>query len=180
MRRYFALGVVVAATVTLLAGCSGDDGSDETTTTTTAAPITTISTTQAPTTTAPAPGGGEATTTTTTTVTLGEVEFPAYSIAARTGEAEDTVVVLMDLEVDDALTDIDLQNLLADVVDNFPPVTEAYVVSSSEAVDLVLAESVDDDGQAVLDQHFWARLEEGFRIVFEGPFAGEAPLILGS
>ncbi len=176
MRTSTLRWIVIAALTAVLAGCSGDDDDTaETSTSTTAAPITTLGTTQAP------PVTTAATTTTSTTLAeLGQVAFPSYTIVSRSeGEEGDTVVVLIDPDFE-SLSDIDLQNVLADVVERFPPVFEAYVVSSQEAADLVLSDEVDTAGEAVLDQHFWARLEDGFRIVFAGPFEELSPLILGS
>ncbi len=177
MRSVMPRIIVIAALASVLAACSGDDDTAETSTTTTAVPITTLGTTQAPPVTTAAPTTA---TTSTTLAALGQVEFPSYTIVSRSeGEAGDTVVVLIDPDFE-SLSDIDLQNVLADVVERFPPVFEAYVVSSQEAADLVLVDDVDTAGEAVLDQHFWARLEDGFRIVFAGPFAELSPLILGS
>lgn len=179
MRRILPHLSSIVVLFAVLSACSGDGDADETTTTTTVAPVTSLTTTEPTSTTAPTAGGGTATTS-TTVAPLGGVDFPEYSIYDRIeGEAGDTLVVLIDPEYD-SLSDIDLQNLLAEVVDMFPPVFEAYVVDDREAADLVLAESVDSAGQTVLDQHYLVRLEEGFRLVFTGPFSGAGTLILGS
>lgn len=184
MRRWFSqVGLVIIVSVALVA-CSGDDESDETTTSTTAAPVTSIATTQpSPTTSAvTSTSGADTTTTTTTAASLGGVDFPTYTIRERiAGSAGDTLVILIDPDFDDGtITDIDLQNLLSEVVEDFAPVREAYVVSSEEAAGIVLLENLSSDQEAVLDQHFWARLEEGFRIVFQGPFESAQPLLISS
>ena len=184
MGRWFSYVGLLLISMNMLVACSGDDESEETTTTTAAQTTTVETTTQEPASTVSlAPAGGDTTTSiiTTTVATLGGVEFPSYSIEERIeGEAGDTLVILIDPDFDDALTDIDLQQLLSEVVDEFAPVREAYVVSSEEAAAIVLLDDISVAQQAVLDQHFWARLEEGFRILFEGPFAGEAPLLISS
>ncbi len=185
MRRWFShMGIVLIVSVALVA-CSGDDESDETTTSTTAAPVTSIGTTQPSTSTTAVTsteGTSPTTTTTTAATSLGGVDFPTYSITERiAGSAGDTLVILIDPDFDDGtITDIDLQNLLSEVVEDFAPVREAYVVSSEEAAGIVLLENLSSDQEAVLDQHFWARLEEGFRIIFQGPFESAQPLLISS
>lgn len=165
--------------VLLSSACSGDDGAttSTTTTTTTAAPVTSL-----------APGSTTTTTTTavptTTTATLdpsGEPTFPEYTIVARVaGEDGDTVVVLLDADSYESLTDIDLANVLADVADRFPPVFTAHVIDDAAAADAVLAENPSPEEQEVLDRHYFVRLEEGFRMVFTGEFSDVPIAILGS
>jgi hypothetical protein len=165
--------------VTALAGCSGDDAESSTTTTFGAVTATTggssgdqsvsTSTTAASGTTI-APGDGTSTAT-----------FPRYQIVAReTGDDGDTVVVLLDTTSYGSLTDIDLQNVVADVVAEYPPVLEAHVVDSAEAAAIVLDDDLDEAAQTLLAEHYLVRLEEGFRIVYTGPFESRGVLILGS
>lgn len=185
MRRTIPHLGVLTILATVLVGCSGGDDAENTptstSTSTTAAPVTSLATTLAP----PVPTTVSVNPTTiatsTTEADTAVVEFPAYEIVSRSESADgDTLVILIDSDFDDALTDIDLQNLLADVVEMFPPVYEAFVVDSRTAANLVLAEDLDEQAQSVLDQHFLVRLEEGFRVVFTGPFEGTRTLILGS
>ena len=184
MRRSLTHVGALVLLVSLLAGCSGDDESEETTTSTTAAPVTSLATTQAPTTTAVVPAGGDDTSTTTTTeATQGEVAFPGYTIVERVegeGDEGDTLVILIDTDADDAITDIDLQSLLSEVVDEFGPVNEAFVVDSLEAAQIVLLDEFTQEQVDELNNHFLARLEEGFRVIFEGPFEGLQPLLISS
>jgi hypothetical protein len=166
--------------VAVLSACSGDDGAESSTTTTfgaltaptggsSGASSATTSTTAATDTTA-APGDGVSTAT-----------FPRYQIVAREQGADgDIVVVLLDPTSYGSLTDIDLQNVVADVVAEYPPVLEAHVVDSAEAAAIVLQEDLDEAGRALLDEHYLVRLEEGFRIVYSGPFESRGVLILGS
>jgi hypothetical protein len=166
----------------LLAACSGDDA--ESTTSAPGSRLTTISATSIPGdgATSPSSTAVESTTSQSTT-TLQQGRLPRYRVVERTGEDDATVVILL---LDDpertTLTDIDLQGVIADVVDRFSPapVLEVYVVDSREAADYVLLETPDVDQQAVLDEHFLAHLEEGFRIVFTGPFDDFGDLLLAS
>ena len=175
---------VLTILATVLVGCSGGDDAEPTSTSisTTAAPITSLATTLAP----PVPTTVSVSLTTIATTTTEAntgafVDFPEYEIVSRSESPDgDTLVILIDSDFDDALTDIDLQNLLADVVEMFPPVYEAFVVDSRAAANLVLAEDLDEEAESVLEQHFLVRLEEGFRVVFTGPFEGARTLILGS
>ncbi len=183
MRRFSAhLGVIVLL-AGVMTGCSGDDESDETTTSTTAAPVTSITTTTLATTTTETPTGADttATTTSTTDASKAGVEFPAYTITERIeGDDGDTLVILIDTEADDALTDIDIQSLLSEVVDDFAPVLRAYVVDSVEAAEIVLLDEFTQDQLDELSNHYLARLEDGFRIFFEGPFGELQPLLISS
>lgn len=107
--------------------------------------------------------------------------FPEYTIVSREpGDDGDTVVVLLDTDSYNSLTDIDLANVLADVVDKFPPILTAFVVDDPTAAEAVLVESPTEEDLEVLGRHFLVRLEEGFRMVFAGPFADTPVAILGS
>ena len=179
--RTFGIGVAVAL---ILGACSGDDGSE--TTTSADAPEsreTTITTTGS------TSGDGDvgtaqgATTTSadTETTTTSAFAVPAFTIVSRTpGEDGDIVVVLLDTDSYESLTDIDLQNVLADVVEEFPPVYEAHVVDSADVVDLVTQPELDDEARQLLNVHYLVRLEEGFRIRYLGQFEANGVSILGS
>lgn len=161
----------------VLASCSGDGSEDTSTTTppeTTVAPVTSL---DPPTTTAD-PVTEDSTTTTSTTEE--PVEFPEYTIVSREdGDDGDTVVILID-EGAFSLTDIDLANILADAVDRFPPILTAYVVDDADAAEAVIVEEPTAAQIELLDRHYLVRLEEGFRMVFAGPFSDAPDVILGS
>ena len=108
--------------------------------------------------------------------------FPEYRIAERiiSVETGDTVVLLLDPASYTSLSDLDLYDVIADVVDRFPPIFEAHVVDSQDAASVVLAEEPDEDQQRILAEHYFVRLEDGFRIVYVGPFEGTDEAILGS
>ena len=159
--------MLIGGVVAVTAACTL--GSVETTTTTTV-PTTTSTTTST-----------TSSTTTTTLAPLPEPTFPEYSIAARIpNQNGDTVVVLLDPASYTLLTDIDVHDVIADVVDRFPPVYEAHVVDSPEAAALVFVEDPTDEQLQVLTEHYFAKLEEGFRIVYQGPFAELGTTVLGS
>ena len=125
----------------------------------------------------------ETTTTVTTTLApLSEPSFPEYSIARRieATDGRDTVVVLLDPSSYQVLSDIDLYDVVADVVDRFPPIFEAHVVDSPEAADAVLSEAPTEEELQVLSEHYLVSLEDGFRLVYQGPFAELGTAVLGS
>lgn len=125
------------------------------------------------------------TTSSTTTTTLPPIRigsFPEYRIVFR-GEAAgpgDSVVVLLDPTSYDQLSDLDLYNVVVDVVEEFPPIYEAYVIDDEIAYEAVLAETPTAEQRRLLDMHYLARLEEGFRVVYLGPYADSGSSVLGS
>lgn len=119
-------------------------------------------------------------TTTTTEDPSGGPSFPTYTIVSReTGSDGDTVVVLLDDDTG-SLTDIDLQNIVIDVVENYAGILTAHVIADAAAADAVLATAPTEAEQELLDRHYYVRLEEGFRLVFTGPFAETPTTVLGS
>jgi len=169
----------LAGMAILVGACSGD-GSDDTTTTSgpgTSAPVTSLSgasTTSEVTTVVP-------TVAPTTTQDPSEPpEFPEYTIvSSEEGEDGNTVVILID-EGAFSLTDIDLANILVDAVERFPPILTAYVVDDADAAVAVLAAEPTPEQLELLERHYLVRLEDGFRMVFTGPFSEVPPDILGS
>lgn len=170
--------IVVGVAMMLIAACSGDDsGSDVgTTTTTESSSITTLASTAAGT------SGTEATTTTTTTTTESPaLAIPQYRIVSReAGDSGDTVVVLLDTSTYESLSDVDIYNVMSDLVEEYAPVYEAHIVDTSAAADDLFVENPTSEQQAELDQHYLARLEQGFRIVYLAQFADLGVGILGS
>jgi hypothetical protein len=59
-------------------------------------------------------------------------------------------------------------------------VFELHVVDSQAAAELVLQVDVEPELVSILDEHYLVRLEEGFRIIYLGPFSSIAESILGS
>ena len=182
MKR-LAFKSVVVSLVLVGAACSGD-GSDESSTTatsTTVAPVTSLASSGS---TEAAPTTSESPTSSVTTSSAAPEDpltFPAYTIVTRDpGDSGDTVVVLLDKDSYSSLTDIDLANVLADVVDRFPPILTAYVVDDADAAVSVLVASPTETDLELLSNHYLVRLEEGFRMVFAGPFEDTPVAILGS
>lgn len=133
------------------------------------------------TTTAPPPPTTSSTTSTTLAPLAGPA-FPEYSIARRieSEDGSDTIVVLLDPDSYQILSDVDLYDVLAEVVDRFPPIFTAYVVDDSTAVEAVLAVEPTEEQLQVLSEHYLVSLEEGFRIVYRGPFSELGSSVLGS
>lgn len=90
------------------------------------------------------------------------------------------MVLLLDPASYTSLSDLDLYEVIADAVDRFPPIFEAHVVDSQDAVSAVLAEVPDEDQLKTLELHYLVRLEDGFRIVYLGPFEDSDDAVLGS
>jgi ABC-type glycerol-3-phosphate transport system substrate-binding protein len=178
--------VIVSAMALMLTACSGDDGEEATTTL--ADGVTTM-----------APSPNPAQTTSARVVATSEAPpnettipstsgpppgLPVYEIAFRGdgGDGGDTVVIVLDPASYSSLSDIDLQDVIRDVYDEFPPVAVAHVVDSDDAVSLVVAErnSLTEEELTFLEEHYFARLEDGIRIIYVGPFDEYPIAILGS
>lgn len=103
-----------------------------------------------------------------------------YSIERRiVGGSGDTVVVLLEPAT---YSDLDLQNVVTDVIERFAPIAQLHIVDDSAAVELVLLndDQLTPDQVLVLDEHYFVRLEDGFRLVYQGPFDTFGEVILGS
>lgn len=153
----------------VLAAACGDSAD---TTTTLAGPTTIGTTAPSPATTSTLAPVVPATTSTTTTVAF---SMPDFTVVQRT--PEDVLVVAVP---PGSYTDLDIQNLVAVVVERFAPVQGLHIVDDESVAPLVLADSVTAEEQARLDEHYFLRLEDGFRMVFLGPFAEVGEVILGS
>jgi hypothetical protein len=163
--------LLMIAAAMVIAACSSS--SDTTTTTAPTTTVATTTTTVATTTTTVA---------TTTTVPQEPPPFPEYRIVERivVPETGDTVVLLLDPASYTSLSDLDLYEVIADATDRFPPILIAHVVDSPEAADAVLLEEPDEAQRLILEANYLARLEDGFRIVYLGPFEESGTAVLGS
>ncbi|NNF69260.1 MAG: hypothetical protein HKN01_05775 [Acidimicrobiia bacterium] len=156
--------------VLAVAACSGDDEPA-----TTSVPSTTLPSLQTSSTTT------EGSTTTSTTPPAGVFTVPDYSIVERIDSDDgDIVVVQLDPASYDSLDSEDLINVVADVVDRFPPVGELHIVDSAAAAESVLLSNPSAAEAAELADHYFVRLEDGARIVFVNAFADAGQVILGS
>ena len=173
--------ILVVATIVATMGTACSGGAAETTRSTTQADPAVTSLAQAGAQSQPVPTTVDATTAPTTVTAQDGSFLPVYEIVRRVaGDSGDTVVVLLDPASYTSLSDIDLANVVNDVYDRFPPVYEAHIVDSSSAADLALEDAPSAADLAVLDQHYLVRLEEGFRIVFTGPFSQFPVLFIAS
>lgn len=129
------------------------------------------------------PATAPATSSTTTTLAPAEqLSSPQYQIVQRTpGEAGgDTVVVLLDTASYETLTDIDLEDIIADVVQRFPPVATVHVIDDPAAANVVGNPEATEAQIEPISDHYLARLDDGFSITFLGPFAPAGSAVLGS
>ncbi len=149
-------GVLLVAT-----GCSSDEAAEVVTTSapsTTVAPTTTVEQQEIPPTTVPAR------------------QLPSYEVVESVTTDEGSVLVV--LLPEGSYDDIDIENLMLHMVDEFSPVG-IHVVDDLEAAELVLDEEA-DPADPVLTEHYLARLEDGNRVVFVGPLAEFGWFLVGS
>lgn len=123
--------------------------------------------------------------TSSTTTTLAPAEplsAPRYQIVQRTQGAQsgDTVVVLLDTTSYETLTDIDLEDIITDVVQRFPPILTVHVIDDPAAANVVGNPDASEEQIAAISDHYLARLDDGFSITFLGPFAPAGSTVLGS
>lgn len=160
--------------VVVVAACTSSP-SAETTTTSAQTPLTTLAADDTTTTTNQA---------TTTTAPIDELTPPSYRIVERIegdGEAEgDTVVVLLDPTSYDSLTDIDLFDIIAEVVELFPPISVIHVVDDPGAANVVANPDASNVEIQAIQANYLARLDNGLKITYLGPFASSGTAVLGS
>jgi hypothetical protein len=173
MRLSAQLILVTVAVAAFSAACTSAD-SDATTSSTADAPVTTLVTTQD---TQP-----DTDTTTTTAAPKSILTPPGYKIVDRIpGEGEgDTVVVLLDPATYDSLTDLDLYDLIAEIVELFPPVAVVHVVDDAQAGNVVGDPDASEADREAIAMNYLARLDNGFKITYLGPFASSGTAVLGS
>jgi hypothetical protein len=108
---------------------------------------------------------------------------PQYQIVQRSaieGAAGDEVIVLLDPSSYDTLTDIDIENILAEVVELFPPVWIAHLIDDPAAANVVGNPDATTAELEAISDHYLARLDNGFEITFLGPFADAGSGVIGS
>lgn len=165
-------GLLVA--VALIAAACTSSSAPETTTSSSLTPLTTSATS--------ASTESTVAETTTTTQPLSTLTPPEYAIVdrAETDAPGDTVVVLLDVESYTSLTDIDLYDVIAEVVDLFPPISMLHIVDDVGAVNTVANPEATSEELATIEENYLALLEDGFKITYLGPFAASGTAILGS
>lgn len=162
--------ILVVATLAVIAAACQNSSAETTTTTTSAlvelppAPTTTVGPT------------------TTTLAPIDELSAPEYQIVRRIpGDGVgDELVVLLDPTSYDTLTDIDIQDLMAEVVEFFPPVWTMHVVDDQVAVTVVIDPEATEEALAEVEDHYLAVLTNGVEITYLGPFAESGSGVLGS
>ncbi|MFV2000335.1 MAG: hypothetical protein ACC654_08250 [Acidimicrobiia bacterium] len=124
----------------------------------------------------------EAQITTTSSTAATQITPPRYRIVDRTttDAPGDTVVVLLDDTSYDSLTDIDLYDIIAEVVELFPPISEVHVVDDVGAVITVTNPDATAAEIQAIQANYLARLDNGFTITYLGPFASSGSAVLGS
>lgn len=121
--------------------------------------------------------------TTSTTRGFDPLTPPQYQIVSRVGvdgAAGDEVVVLLDPSSYESLTDIDLEDILAEVIELFPPVWTAHLIDDPAAANVVGNPNATESELEAIADHYFARLDNGFEITFLGPFADSGGGVIGS
>ena len=121
--------------------------------------------------------------TTTTLAPVDQLSAPRYQIVERLPIANasgDDLVVLLDPTSYESLTDIDLQDLIAEVVELFPPVWSVHVIDDASATSIVIDPDASNADLASISDHYLARLDNGFEITYLGPFSSSGSGVLGS
>jgi hypothetical protein len=167
---------LIPVTVVLAAvgvACTSSD-SDATTSSAADVPVTTLATTQES-----QPG---ADTTTMTAEPKLILTAPEYKIVDRiSGDGEgDTVIVLLDPASYESLTDLDLYDLIAEVVELFPPVAVMHIIDDAQAANIVGDSEASEADREAVAVNYLARLDSGFKITYLGPFASSGTAVLGS
>lgn len=166
--------MLVVVLALALVGVACDRSADTTSTTTIAAPPDSTTSTTPPATTTPATTIGS----TTTTVAPSVIQLE-YQVRFK-GSSNGRNVVVLQVEGGTA-TDIALESLARQAIDEFEPLAELWVVDSEEAIELVRLDpgSLTDEEKDVLAQHYLLHVREA-ELTFEGPFADLPGFILGS
>lgn len=165
---------VAVFSVVVLALTACTSSSDPTTTSSSIAPVTTLASSTTVPETVPE--------TTTTLAPIDELSGPSYRIVERvsTDGSGDEVVVLLDPASYESLTDLDLYDLIAEVVELYPPISVVHVVDSAAAANVVANPDATDADRESVAEDYLARLDDGNQITYLGPFAASGSAVLGS
>jgi len=168
------LGLVLVAVVMVSAACNSGESSN-TTSSTSDAPLTTLISSGST-------GSVDASTTTTTAAIKTILTAPEYRIVDRIeGDGPgDTVIVLLDPATYESLSTLDLYDLIAEVVELFPPVAVLHIVDDAGAANVVANPDASEAERQAAVGNYLARLENGFQITYLGPFASSGSAVLGS
>ena len=78
-----------------------------------------------------------------------------------------------------AYSNVELENLVYDIVENHSP-RGAIVVDDPAAADLAILDTRTDEQQAALDSHTLLSIDNGVEVTFHGPYADFPGLTVGS
>ena len=119
-------------------------------------------------------GDDSSTILTTTTVAAG---LPTYEVIHRVIEdGRETLVIVVE---PGTYSNVQLENLVYDVVEQFSP-SVAIVVDDRAVADLAILDERTEDEQLQLDSHTFLRIENGVEVTFFGPYASFPGLTVGS
>ena len=165
---------MVAVAVSLVAVACTSSGADTTSSASSPSLVTTLSITDTV-----EPVDDSITTTSSSPKSI--LAAPEYTIVDRIeGEVGDTVVVLLDPATYDSLTDLDLYDLIAEVVELFPPIAAVHVVDDTSAANVVANPDASEAEKQASAANYLARLDNGVKIIYLGPFAAAGTAVLGS
>ena len=168
------LGAVVAAIALVSVGCTSAGSEQEASATTTVPSVTTLVSVAAK-------EPQSESTTTTTSAPKSVLSAPEYQIVDRIeGDSGDTVIVLLDPETYGTLTDLDLYDLIAEVVELFPPIAVVHIVDEAAAASVVANPDASEAERSAIAANYLARLDDGVKIIYLGPFASSGTAVLGS
>lgn len=107
------------------------------------------------------------------------IPFEVASLKTTTDGVDVLIVVVGDEEY----TFDEMENLMRDIVDEYPAANSVRVVSDLAAVGAAsrydTADAQGADG-AILDEHFLVELVDGIRLIFRGPYEPMGQASLGS
>lgn len=166
------MGIGLVAVLLLLSACTSSTA--DSTTSVPSIPVTTLV--------SPGDTSAPVSTTSTTEEPKTILTAPEYIIAQRISgdDVGDTVVALLDPTTYNSLTDIDLYDLLAEIVERFPPISSIHIVDTAAAAVVVTDPDASNAERAAISDNYFALLEDGFRITYLGPFASSGTAVLGS
>ena len=126
------------------------------------------------------------TTATTTAETTGSVPLAVDPISfevALQNTSVDGVESLVVVVPNDEYTFDEMENLMRDIVDEYPQAESVRVVSDIAAVNAAARYDTDAalaEDSALLDEHLLVELVDGIRLVFRGPYEPMGEASLGS
>ena len=180
--------VLLALLMVFGIACNRGDDAAGTTTLVTTVGGTASSGTDAGTVTGSATDADSATSTTSTTTaeTTGSVPLAVDPISfevALQNTSVDGVESLVVVVPNDEYTFDEMENLMRDIVDEYPQAESVRVVSDIAAVNAAARYDTDAalaEDSALLDEHLLVELVDGIRLVFRGPYEPMGEASLGS